>query len=279
MMRQRGFFVGRPGGLPPAGRSPLAFGSQLGFTLLEVMVAVAILGLGLTAILSAQFSAVSATAHAKNLSVSTGLARCKMSEVEDHLRIEGFPEIDLEESGPCCEGDTTPNVVCTWSVAKPTFPEANYGDLDLDADLDDTALGALTGENSPLSGATNVGDMTSLLAGGQSNLGALASGGIGGVTSMVMGIVYPSLKTVFEASARRITVVLTWAEGDRRYDIVLEQWVTQPQPGMAAAGALMGGSGGGTPGGPTPPGGGPTGPGIPGGRQPPMGKSPLGGGR
>src|SRR5690606_6064990 len=136
------------------------------------------LGLGLTAILSAQFSAVSATAHAKNISVSTGLARCKMSEVEDFLRVEGFPELDLEDSGPCCEGDATPNVACTWTVIKPTFPEANYGELDLDTDLDDTALGALTSENSPLAGASNIGDMTSLLAGGQGDLGALAAGGI-----------------------------------------------------------------------------------------------------
>ena len=59
-----------------------------GFTLLEVMVAVAILGLGLTAILSAQFSAVSATAHAKILSISTGLARCKMTELEDYVRVQ-----------------------------------------------------------------------------------------------------------------------------------------------------------------------------------------------
>lgn len=248
-----------------------------GFTLLEVMVAVAILGLGLTAILSAQFSAVSATAHAKNLSISTGLARCKMTELEDYVRVQGFPESDLEESGPCCDGDTTPNVVCSWAITRPTFPEANFGEMDLDADLDSTALGALTGEDSPLSGATNVGDMTSLLAGGPAGLGGLAAGGIGGITSMVMGIVYPSLKATFEASARRLTVVLTWTEGDRRYDIVIEQWITQPQPGMGAAASLLGGDGTTPDGsGATPPGG----PGGLGGRPPPMGKTPsLGGGR
>ena len=46
-----------------------------GFTLLEVMVAVAILGLGLTAILSAQTGVFASSAHARNLSVATGLAR------------------------------------------------------------------------------------------------------------------------------------------------------------------------------------------------------------
>src|SRR5262249_13241426 len=66
-----------------------------GFTLLEVMVAVAILGLGLTAILSAQAGAFASAAHARHVSVATGLARCKMSEVEEHLAgPEGYPELD-----------------------------------------------------------------------------------------------------------------------------------------------------------------------------------------
>lgn len=218
-----------------------------GFTLLEVMVAVAILGLGLTAILSAQFSAVSATAHAKNLSSATGLARCKMSEVEDQLRVEGFPEIGLEGSGPCCEGDASPNIACSWIVERPTFPEADYGELDLDTDLDETALGKLAGgDGDDAASPQSLSDLTSSLTDG-GDLSGLAAGGVGGITSMVMTMVYPELKTMFEASTRRITVVLTWTEGDRSYDITLVQWVTQPQPGLAAAGV---GAGGGSAGGP-----------------------------
>jgi prepilin-type N-terminal cleavage/methylation domain-containing protein len=56
-----------------------------GFSLLEVMVAIAILGLGLTAILSAQAGSFSAATQARSLSVATGLARCKMLEVEEKL--------------------------------------------------------------------------------------------------------------------------------------------------------------------------------------------------
>ena len=33
--------------------------------------------------------------------------------------------------------------------------------------------------------------------------------------------------------ARKITMVLTWTEGNRQYDIELVQWVTQPQPGLS----------------------------------------------
>src|SRR5262249_21601545 len=90
-----------------------------GFTLLEVMVAVAILGLSLTAILSAQAGSFAASAHARNISVATGLARCKMSEIEEHLLRDGYPELDEADNGVCCEGDETPNMRCAWKVEKP----------------------------------------------------------------------------------------------------------------------------------------------------------------
>jgi general secretion pathway protein I len=202
-----------------------------GFTLLEVLVAVAILGLGLTTILSAQFSAVTGTAHARHMSVAVGLARCKMSELEDHLQRDGFPEISEEGSGPCCEGDDSPTVSCSWLVERPTFPEPNYGELDLDADLESSPLGALAQtaqDGAPTAG--DIGDIASTL-GGSEGIGELTAGGIGGVASMVMSLVYPELKAAFEASTRRVTVVLTWTEGSRSYDMEVVQWITQPQPG------------------------------------------------
>jgi len=203
-----------------------------GFTLLEVLVAVAILGLGLTAILSVQFSAVAGTAHARHMAVAMGLARCKMSEIEELLLRDGFPEISEEGQGPCCEGDETYNISCSWIVERPTFPDPDYGKLDLDSDLDGTALGKLadSGSNGEALSSGDIGDVASSLAG--EDLGAQAAAGVGGIASMVMEMVYPDLKALFEASARRATVVLTWTEGERQYDIEIVQWLTQPQPGI-----------------------------------------------
>ena len=103
-----------------------------GFTLLEVMVATAILGMGLTAILSAQAGAFATAAHARNVSVATTLARCKMGEIEEHLYIDGVQELEEIESGVCCEGDETPNMKCSWKIEKPQFPEPKLGELNLD---------------------------------------------------------------------------------------------------------------------------------------------------
>jgi general secretion pathway protein I len=216
--------------------------SARGFTLLEVLVAVSILGLGLTAILSAQFSAVSGTAHARHMSVAVGLARCKMTEIETELTITGLPEVDDSGSGACCEGDESRNISCSWTVTRPLLPDADYGKLDLDTDLDSSPLKKLTGstDTGEAFAGGDIGSVASELSGGDSDLGAALAGGVGGIAGMVMGIVYPDLKNLFEAGTRKITMVLTWTEGDRSYTIELVEWVTQPQPGLAVDTGLEG---------------------------------------
>ncbi len=208
-----------------------------GFTLLEVMVAVAILGLGLTAILSAQAGAFAASAHARQISVATGLARCKVSELEEHLAKDGFQELDENESGPCCEGDETPNVRCAWKIEKPEFPAPKLGELDLDTDVGSGQLGPLGAlsqveqGNQPFSADAGVGDIAQSLLGGGGDPAAGAAGAAAGMTQMVLEMVYPDLKNLFEASARRITVTLTWTEGAKDYNLELVEWYTSPQQG------------------------------------------------
>jgi general secretion pathway protein I len=245
-------------------RRPLHLRAR-GFTLLEVLVAVSILGLGLTAILSAQAGAFSSASHARAISVATGLLRCKMSEVEEHLYKDGFQETDETGAGPCCDGDENPNMRCTWRIDRPTFPEAKFGDLNLGAGLDlaggaqggtpnplGGALGLLGGAasgSSPLAGASSLTDVAKTLADANSGAaaaapslssssgsGASASGGdpgMGGLASMAMSFVYPSLKILFEASTRRITTTLTFRQGKKDYSIDVVEWFCVPQKGLA----------------------------------------------
>jgi general secretion pathway protein I len=222
--------------------------SRRGFTLLEVMVAVAILGLGLTAILSAQAGAFASANHGRNISVSVGLLRCKMTELEEKLLKNGFQELDESDTGICCELDDTPNMKCSWKIEKPQLPEAKFGDLNLDSLLGGSsgtaggpglggAIGLLSG-GAPGSGPAipsggSVSDVSKTLAaanaGDPSALAGAAAGGVGGIASMVMSLVYPSLKLIFEASTRRITVTLTWREGPKSYNTSLVQWIASPQ--------------------------------------------------
>lgn len=214
--------------------------SRRGFTLLEVMVAVAILGVGITAILAAQWGAVRTVSEARNLSEANGLARCKMAELEAQLQTEGFTENDFAESGPCCDGEDNPRITCTWQITRPTFPDAKFGELDLDADLDLAGTGK-TGESGGSksgSGLSAVGALAQankggleLPAGGNaSDVAQSLTGDMGNVTdgieSMALGIVYPDLRAVFETGTRKVSVRAAWASGEGQYFVDVVQWVT-----------------------------------------------------
>ena len=56
-----------------------------GFSLLEVMVAIAILGLVLTVILSAQGGLAASNRSSANMGQAVSLGRCKMSELEEKM--------------------------------------------------------------------------------------------------------------------------------------------------------------------------------------------------
>jgi general secretion pathway protein I len=214
--------------------------TRRGFTLLEVMVAVAILGLGLTAILTAQAGAFKSVGYARNTSEALGLARCRMSEIEWELTQNGFPAMDAIEQGPCCDAQLHPKLSCVWRIEKPEFPEAGYGEMDLDAGLDlgssagPSALGGSTG-----SGPSALTAMGAMPPGGlqlpeNGSVGDIASSVIGAgsgdmldsLTSMMMGIVYPDLKNAFEAGSRRVTVTVVWTEGQVERSLEISQWLT-----------------------------------------------------
>jgi general secretion pathway protein I len=70
-----------------------------GFTLLEVVVALAILGVALLAIFDLNAGAVASHAYVKRITVATQLARAKMTDLEQELYDKGFEIDDAERSG------------------------------------------------------------------------------------------------------------------------------------------------------------------------------------
>ncbi len=232
-----------------------------GFSLLEVMVAVSILGLALTVILSAQGGLAASNKMAANMGMSTTLSRCKMTELEEKLVKFGYPEIDqIDAQTICCEGVETPNFTCDTRVEKvqlPNPPENSLGDGGFLASPTGSSLAGLAG----LPGANPAGSSAALnldLDAGLANIGSQLQGqmaGVGGqngLLNMVMGIVYPSLKPMMENSIRRLTVTVKWKEGSSPKEFAIVQYVTNPQrsgflagvPGSDGGAAPFGGAGG-----------------------------------
>jgi len=233
------------------------------FTLLEVMVAVAILGLSLTVILSAQAGLYAGGAYAQRTSVALGLLRCRMTEMEERLLKLGLPLAEEKDDGACCEGESRSDVSCEWSVERIELPQAKPPSLSSSSSPSSGGLGSLSAlggmggpgaSGDPSAGgglaALGLGLSSGALAGdaGVAGIASALKQGTGGGVSMIaelaMAFVYPTLKPMLEASIRKLTVKVIWREGIKKRDITIIQYVTHPMRGDALT---MGGADGGVP--------------------------------
>lgn len=200
-----------------------------GFSLLEVMVALAIFGLMISGILAAQAGLAASNKKAANMGQALNLSRCKMTEIEEKLLRDGYPEIDAIDTGiTCCDTVDPAPFSCDTKVEKVTMP-----DLSSSASGD----GGLPPGMSALVGG-DAGNTASLdFDAGLQSLGAQVQGqqtggaGAAGMLNMVLGMVYPSMKPMMEASIRRVTVTVRWNEGPKPQEFSIVQYVTNPQRG------------------------------------------------
>jgi general secretion pathway protein I len=238
-----------------------------GFSLLEVMFAVALFGAVVTFILSAQGGLINSNRSAANMSQAVEIARCRMSELEEKELRLGYPEIEeKDESNACCDDKEVAGFACDWQVERVKLPEVQTlgGDAGLNTVLSGGLGGALDGGLgsiasslpsaagtvmlNPLGGAglnfdAGIGGL------GQGLQSAMGGAGAQGLLSMVFSIVYPSLKPLLETAIRRITVDITWKEGSADRTFTLTQYVTNPSragllAGLGDAGLSADGGGG-----------------------------------
>jgi general secretion pathway protein I len=197
------------------------------------MVAVAILGLGLTTLLTAQTGLFASSKRAATLSEAVGLARCKMSEVEEHLLREGYQVMAEDDEGPCCE-DEDSALRCKWTIAPVVLPDFNATSADAGAG-DSTGGMTLEGlgtAKDDLSKGDTAGAVSNIQEMMGSGIGAGGpSMGAGALAPLAMGMIYPQLKAMLEASIRKVTVHVTWSEGRTERTFSVSQYLTNPQQG------------------------------------------------
>jgi len=196
-----------------------------GFTLLEVMIAVAILGLSLTAIFSSEVGAANVAARARRQNVAATLARCKMGEIEEVIAIEGLPALEKKDTDACCEHAPVEGFECDWLIERIILPElgatgGEEGDEDVDESLTRRA-------NETLDEVQAAETTQQVLAGESGNLAMLA-----------LELGFPILKPFLEEQVRRATVTVRWKEGpkERGFDVIQYLVSEQPAPVDEAAG-------------------------------------------
>jgi general secretion pathway protein I len=240
-------------------------GSRSGFTLLEVMVAIAILALSLTAIFSSEAGAIKMAARSRKLGLATLLVRCKMGEIEEDVANKGLPALFASGSDTCCKESDIDGFSCDWEIEPVLMPDNMF------APQDPTAAGLpATGKKSSTGAAPSdplaavLGAATAATAGPQKPAGGnavdavknldpaqvLSGGGLGGIASLALSYAYPVLKPSFEAQIRRATVTVHWKEGTVSHAFDVTQYLVadqalalDPTTGQPLAGPQQGGLG------------------------------------
>jgi general secretion pathway protein I len=203
-----------------------------GFTLIEVVVALAILGLALMAIFDLNSGAVASHAYAKRLSVVTMLARSKMTDIEQELYDKGFDVDDREISGDFrAEGWEA----FTWKaqILAPRTTDVSPDKLidslfNLPPGKDGiSGLAALlgSGRDGGIGGAAgNLGSLSSQLTnlvpqGGTGSLppGATQAGGLAALGPMA-GLAQTQMTQLLQTiqkGVREVHLTISWKEGKR----------------------------------------------------------------
>jgi general secretion pathway protein I len=183
-----------------------------------------------------------------------------MSEVELELLQLGFPLVEKTERGSCCGDEPTAPYACEWTIQTVELPQpASFGQTPGDPSSSSSSSGTTSGLGMDMS---QMGQLTSALSGigtdgkpaslsdvTSAMSQAMPDGG-GGLLQMAVGIVYPTLKPMLEASIRKVTVHVRWREGSRDQVLTAVQYVTNPMEGglnpnaANAMNALMGMDGG-----------------------------------
>ena len=185
-----------------------------GFTLLEVMIGLALLGFGLTVLIKSASGSMGAAKHAQLMGVATDLSRSKMHDIEEKLLKDGFTETDQSEEERTFEEEGWETIRYSYKVEQVELPSWD--------DLQAMSQGRAEGSGSAGSGSSSgsgedgtSGFQNSALGGMLSQLGGGFGGGGGGDIDDKQGAAfvqgqYSMVQQVLKVSIRKVTLVVTY---------------------------------------------------------------------
>lgn len=93
-----------------------------GFTLLEVMIALALLGFGLIVLIKSTTGNIRAAKRSQMMGVVTDLSRGKMYDIEEKLLKDGFTDTDQSEEGGAFDDEGWPEIKYAYKVEQVELP-------------------------------------------------------------------------------------------------------------------------------------------------------------
>jgi len=204
--------------------------SKRGFTLLEVMVALVIAALALTAISSAHSSSVIHSVKVYRMTTAAMLMRGAVLDIEEEYQVEGFPTNDLEGRDCDIPKPFDKEFECEYDLQGMEFGE---GEL---AALSEGAMGGMLGgaDMGAMMGGGAKGPqameqfqqavdpamlpaLAMLFGPGGEEILQMCSINLSNVLMSVMGITqyFPQIVQKAAEQTRKLTVRITWEEGFR----------------------------------------------------------------
>jgi general secretion pathway protein I len=243
--------------------------ARRGFTLLEVMFGLALLGLGLTVLIKSAASDIFNAQQAHMMGVVTDLARGKMYDIEEKLLHDGFSDTEQHEDDQNFSDEGWPDLHYSYKVEVVELP----GFEQLQAIVSGTGSeaggahgsGAGSGSGDETAGAG--GFENSMLGGMMAQFGLGGGGGGGGAGGKPGGDIaasqgnaliqsqYSMFQQVLKVTIRKVTLTVTYQVMGSDRDLKVVQFLTDAAAmdkvlnGMGAQELPAAGSGSGSGGG------------------------------
>ena len=208
--------------------------SSSGFTLLEVMLGLAMLGLAMVVLIKSAAGNIFSSEEAHMMGVATDLARGKMYDIEEVLLKDGFTDTDQsQESEECFTDEGWPNVCYSYKVEEPELPSFEELQSMATKSATDAAGSALGSGSAALAGSA--GDMMAMGSGG-------ALGGMLGMVGMFGGSQdidaaqggamiqgqYSMFQEVLKVSVRKVILTVKWKVLGRDREMKVVAFFTDP---------------------------------------------------
>jgi prepilin-type N-terminal cleavage/methylation domain-containing protein len=196
---------------------------QKGFTLLEVMIGLALLGFALTVLIKSAANNIFNARQAQMIGVVSDLARGKMYDLEETLIKDGFTDTGLSDSDDTCtdfkafEDEGWPDVVWCAKIEQVELPSWDK----LQAMAGGSGAGSGSGAKGSGAGSDDVGTgggfqdsalggMLSMLGGGFAGGGKSAQDADSKAGASFIQGQYGMVQEILKVSIRKVTLYVKW---------------------------------------------------------------------